>query len=249
MDKILFTLFLMGLAYNSYPKPIIVAVVDSGFGFNKESLKEKHLCKYGHKDFTDDKDFTDYFKTIDSVPVDKIGHGTIDVGLIDKFAKGNYCIVIIKALSSVKINPIDFSRKAFKYINSLKPDIVNYSAGGGGFDLEEYTEVKKYLDNGGILVAAAGNDGQSLDNKENAYYPAMYDKRIKIVGNLDNDGKRQVVSNYGKIVKYWEFGTNVKAFGLTAIGTSQSTAILSGKLVNKIKRKNGTQSTKAKKDR
>lgn len=233
---------------NVYGKPIVIAVIDSGFGYTKESLSEKHLCKYGHKDFTNDQEWTKDLNTVTKVPLDQYGHGTHMVGIIDKVAgNGNYCFVIVKFISGGKSQKLSApSRDAIKYAIALKPDIINFSGGGVGFDYVEHYEIEKYLDSGGIFVAAAGNEGKNLEIEENAFYPAMYDDRIKVVGNNEMNGEHNYLSSYGKPVKYWEMGMNIKVFGLTASGTSSATAIRTGKIVKGL---NGTQSHKTKKVR
>src|SRR5665213_1492289 len=78
-------------------KPIIVAVIDTGFGLTTVDIKAR-LCNFGHKDFTGGST-TDKYGTKDPVPVDDNGHGTHIAGLIDSFASKsnvNYCLVILK---------------------------------------------------------------------------------------------------------------------------------------------------------
>lgn len=240
---IILSLILTADSY-AYNKTLIIAVVDTGFGYNEESLKEKHLCKYGHKDFTNDQKFLRETNTVNKVPKDMLSHGTQVVGLIDKaVGYGNYCFVIIKFYSGKKDSKENeiASINAMEYVVKLKPDIVNFSAGGYGYFEEEALYVKKYLDNGGIFVAAAGNEQKSLDFKENAFYPAMYDDRIIVVGNKERNGRHHWSSNYGESVKYWEVGTDTEAFGIKATGTSQATAIKTAKIVKKLmKERNGT---------
>src|ERR1700734_561050 len=234
----LIALILMTISSYAYCKPIVVAVIDTGFGHTFQSVSEEnHLCKYGHKDFTSQNIWTDdvfwvnnktrdarkvKINTVDRVPLDDYGHGTNIVGLIDQNAGNtNYCIVIIKAFSksSTDDENIQNSVKAIEYVNKLKPDIVNYSAAGYYFDTLESQGIKKYLDNGGIFVAAAGNKNIEL-SQQTPYYPAMYDSRIVVVGNKNEDGTRQLNSNYGMLVNDWEVGVDKTAFGITLTGTS-----------------------------
>ena len=218
-------------------KIVKIAVVDSGFGWNERGHGAK-LCKYGHKDFSSDHQLTGSFDTKDPVPLDTMGHGTNIVGIIDDQLKKtnlNYCIVVIKYYSvnqSGEMN-LNASIKAFQYAVNLNVDYINYSGGGDNFSVEESNVVKKYLDKGGRLIAAAGNDGRDLTL--GSYYPAMYDKRIIVVGNRTADGVRSVLSNYGSPVNRWEVGENVKAYGITLTGTSQATAAATGKIVSESK--------------
>lgn len=65
----------------------------------------------------------------------------------------------------------------------------------------------------------------------------MYDKRIVVVGNKDSFGTRIKSSNYGKLVNRWEIGENQEAYGITLTGTSQATAVATGKLIGENKNK------------
>lgn len=154
---------------------------------------------------------------------------------------------------------------AITYATQIKADIINYSGGGIEFSNEEKKAVEKFLDKGGRFIAAAGNERTNLDEGLTGYYPAFYDKRIVSVGNaaladpdiigpvnyLDKsskqyqpikvDGSDQLSipgfhSNYGNKVSRWEYGEEVIVYNFRMTGTSQATAIATGKIVSKIKR-------------
>lgn len=230
-----------------------IAVLDTGFGFRGLG-KSANLCKYGHKDFSKEKVFSKLFNTVTPVPLDMHGHGTNIVGIIDNLASlsnKKYCFVIIKfySLNQTGIENLTASNKALKYVNDIKADFINYSGGGPHYSKNEHEYVKTFLNNGGTFVAAAGNENKNLDNFENAYYPASYDQRIIVVGNKkkdidktynpryilkDKENKkieRHSLSSYGKMVDRWEEGENVTAYGITMTGTSQATAIATGKII------------------
>jgi len=138
---------------------IKVAVIDTGFDFKstwsdakEKKLKKPVLCKTGHKDFTN------------TGVQDTHGHGTHVAGIISSRAKKKYCLLIIKAWDKKnKLNQTRSIALAFKYAVEQKVDIINYSGGGAGFDYIEYIWVKKALDDGIFVVAAAGNEGQKVD--------------------------------------------------------------------------------------
>jgi len=65
----------------------------------------------------------------------------------------------------------------------------------------------------------------------------MYDPRIIVVGNKNEDGTPHYASSYGSSVKYWENGVNVVAFGIKLTGSSQATAIETGKIVKLLNEK------------
>lgn len=223
-------------ARNCGKTPIKIAVIDTGFGFNDVG-HEARLCQYGHKDFTIDRQFTKNYATHTPVPLDVHGHGTNIAGIIDGYAKKNhinYCIVVIKYYSENQSGDRNLaaSINAFTYAANLKVDYVNYSGGGPTVNVLERFEVRRILNYGGKFIAAAGNENADLNKSENAYYPAMYDKRIIVVGNTDKDGVRSKSSNYGNVVKRWEVGEQVTAYGITMTGTSQATAVATGKIVS-----------------
>lgn len=248
--KILYSLLLIGFAsailgakspekLPCNPKPIKIGVLDTGFGFADRGHKVP-LCNYGHKDFTVDKAYSTTFTSKDPIPSDTNGHGTNIVGLIDKYAsQGNnsYCFVIIKYFSDKHSGVDNMAASVLSWIqvNSLKLDVVNYSGGGPNSDEIESSNVRAFLNRGGLLIAAAGNDNNMLGYFLHPYYPAMYDSRITVVGNMDNTGHRVHSSNYGPLVDTWEIGENQTALGITLTGTSQATAITTGKRVAEMK--------------
>lgn len=234
-----FTLLILTLfslqAYGQCVKPQIkVAVIDTGFGYNKLP-KDNRLCYWGHKDFT--KKGAQYIGEGSFIPVDTVGHGTNIVGIIENYASKsniNYCIVILKFYSKNQSNlqNLKSSIAAIKFAtDELKVDYINYSGGGPEEDAEEKQAVEKFLNQGGKLIAAAGNDGKLIGSWDAEYYPAMYDKRIVVVGNLGKNGFRARSSNYGKLVNRWEIGEEVTGYGITMTGTSQATAVATGKIL------------------
>lgn len=221
--------------------PVKIAVLDTGFGYKNKGHEAK-LCRFGHKDFSFDRQFTKDYATIAPLPLDTHGHGTNIIGIIDEYAKKahiNYCIVVIKYYSNGQSGQENLwaTLKAIQYASNIGVDFINYSGGGPEKISLEYSLIKKFIDKGGKFVAAAGNDNHSLDIPQNAYYPAMEDKRIIVVGNSDKDGVKSKTSNYGNVVKRWEVGENVTAYGITMTGTSQATAVATSKLVSESNNK------------
>lgn len=233
-------------------KKIRVAVIDTGIDPSLNAT----LCPDGHKDFTG------------TSLVDLHGHGSHVSGLIDQYAKNqvldvktvnshsleqlmntkiDYCQVIIKYFmkGNTGEDNLRLSNLAMKHAIDLKVDFINYSAGGSVFDLEESKLIKRALDSGITVVVAAGNDGEKFHSKKSAfaseytYYPALYDSRLIVVGNSNDDGTRAIRSNFGSEVDVWEIGTNVlslRMYGRFSFmsGTSQATAIHTGKLIRQL---------------
>jgi subtilisin family serine protease len=124
----------------------------------------------------------------------------------------------------------------------LKVNFINISGGGPEYSETEYQLIKRALDSGIKIVAAAGNDGHDISIESNRYYPASYDKRITVVGNLAENGSRAPSSNYGGPTNRWEVGTAVRAripctnpnshnCSGKLTGTSMACAVATGKLV------------------
>lgn len=216
--------------------PIRIAIIDTGFGY-KDNGHEANLCQYGHKDFSVySRQFTKNYATEDLVPLDVNGHGTNITGIIDGYLKKahvNYCLIIVKYYSDLQSREqnVVSTTRALNYAANIHADYINYSGGGPGQNSFEKAAIERYLNHGGHMVAAAGNEHENLDEPENGYYPAMYDKRIIVVGNLSKEGVKSKTSNYGSFVTRWEVGEDVEAFGTKYSGTSQATAVATGKIV------------------
>lgn len=244
-----FVLILFLLCSQAYAecakKQLRVAVLDTGFGYNFDA--STNLCANGHKDFSKDSLYQvtylskgPHITPYRVYPKDLIGHGTNIIGIIQDLAnksRVDYCIVVIKYYSKDQSNieNLKASIEAIKYAVDLKVDIINYSGGGPTSEQEEKAAVLRFLNQGGKFISAAGNNGQNIGSGYEDYYPAMYDKRITVVGNVDKFGAKMKSSNYGKYVNRWEVGENVTGYGLTMSGTSQSTAVATGKILSENK--------------
>lgn len=216
-NKLLLLLTSAISAFNAEAAPLIkVAVIDTGVGNNPQNL-----CPKGHKDFTN------------TSLTSENSHGPNISGLINDQVKSNkYCQVILKFWDNgSEVSGTHASIEALKEAISQRVDFINYSAGGKGFNSTEYALIEQALDMGITVVAAAGNEGQNLDDKCD-FYPACYDKRIVVVGNLNEDGTKNPTSNYGYRVTNFIVGTNRCANSICLSGTSQATAIMTGHLIS-----------------
>jgi len=223
-------------------KQIKVAIIDTGI--DEMLLSKPVYCNEGHKDFTN------------TGLNDRHGHGTHISGIVDQYVKDvifnyklpssridnvvvNYCQIIIKFYDVKASNQdnLENTIKAFKWAISQNVDVINYSGGGNDSSPEEKKVIIEALNKGIKIVAAAGNEHANLSKKP--FYPAMYDKRIYVVGNLTQDRSPATSSNYGNEVTYWEIGTNVLSrlpngiYGIMT-GTSQATAVKTGKLIREM---------------
>ena len=213
-EKVINLLFLL-LVSHAQTKMIKIAVIDTGLDFKDTKI---NICDYGHADFTGQG-----LQDVD-------GHGSNISSLIDTYAENtSHCQFIIKYYDKRGYNFV----AALEYAIKLKPDVINISTVGTEPSAQEAQLIKLALDEGIIIVAAAGNDARNLDLKCN-YYPACSDKRVVSVGNLINPFRRNPNSNYGGRVTAWEIGTDITAGGYTLSGTSQASAIRAGKLIKEL---------------
>jgi len=222
-------------------KTLKIAIIDSGI--YPEYVKTLPLCPDGHKSFVDGPWNQD----------SGAGHGTNVASLITMFAGKNlnYCLVIYKVFNIHKNDGLGSFPSIQAVQAAIKEDvaIINYSGGGEDFSSAEMHIWKEALNKGIVVIVAAGNMKQNLDENCN-YYPACYQVLNKVrffgvVGSLDSNGKRAASSNYGKIVTLWEKGMHIEGGGIIKSGTSQATATVTGKLIRKYfikvlpKRKDG----------
>jgi subtilisin family serine protease len=248
--------FLIALAFQCLGVPanaaeskhlLRIAVIDTGMPIKSDAK----FCKTGHKDFSG-------FGLTDTS-----SHGSHVIDLIDQHATDsvrqinsvrpvknsvNYCIIVVKFWdermttedgSPDSAKTIEAMRQSLAYVITLKVDIVNVSAGGQNFDQQEYKLIKALLDKRITVVASAGNDGvkqRELGDKYGGYYPAMYDKRIVVVGSRGLTNLPEPYSNTGDYVDVWEYGSaaiglNKYGNAILMSGTSQACAIRTGKIV------------------
>jgi subtilisin family serine protease len=202
-----------------------VVIVDTGLDMTDKRFR-KHLCAEGHKDFTGEG------------LVDRHGHGTHVAGLIIRNAgSARFCLIIVKYYveNAKEIESLRRSNDAVTYAASLRPDLVNYSGGGGSISTPEYDAINSsHLTK---WVVAAGNEGANMDYPANRYYPACYGlDNVVVVGSLTKEGTKSRSSNFGNDVAVWEVGENQlsdlpgKRTGYMT-GTSQATAVVTGKIL------------------
>lgn len=214
--NLLINVFITFFCLVSQSKTLKIAVIDTGLN-NTYNIP---LCKEGHKDFTN----TDLR--------DNHGHGTNISYLINEYAgKGvDYCQIILKVYDYKSSAMVKNSIQAFEYLTNIDVDIINYSGGGRGADAIERAFIKRLLLQGKVLVVAAGNDGNNL-NRDCNYYPACYDDNIIVVGNGSSQKQKEPTSNWGSVVDVWIDGVSKGPDEIKMTGTSQSTAILTGSII------------------
>lgn len=262
MRRLILSTFIVLISYSTLAQQnpaVKIAVIDTGI--SASMLTELNtICKGSlHKDFTGrglydvDGHGTHISGLIDQ-HAKSILMGRNDSLLVLNNKKANYCQIILKFFHNRSSNTdVELSMiRALTYAINLKVTMINISAGGPSHTHEECNLIKIALDRGIKVVAAAGNNGKyllssnitknkSLKNSEKTttYFPAQCDDRVVVVGNGFSHTKRASSSNYGGDVDIWENGLDVFSVDLNNkatmnSGTSQATAIHSGKIIKSL---------------
>lgn len=203
---------------------LVVAVIDSGLNLN-DSRFTRFLCPGAlSRDFTREG------------IQDDIGHGTHVTGLIvKKNDPRKFCLVIIKVFGRNGKTRGDSYEYAIRYLQHLRPNVVNFSLSGKSFNEEEFLLVRENPKT--RFFVAAGNDNIDLSRKRS--FPASHSERfenVTVVGSLQEDGTKSETSNYGAPSMVWEIGEHIvstvpKGYESRS-GTSMSTAIRTGKFIH-----------------
>ena len=181
---------------------VIVAVFDTGIDLDHPDLKDVEIV-YAWNYVEDSSNVTD---------VD--GHGTLVAGVIAATTNNQIGIAGIAAKTKLAIFKVleesggswmDLAR-AVREARGVGADVYVMSLGGtvggrAGSLVER--ELELAYDSGGVIVAAAGNDGTDVPT-----YPAAYDNVIG-VGALEKNDTRASWSNYGSNVELMAPGVSI----------------------------------------
>jgi subtilisin family serine protease len=134
------------------------------------------------------------------------GHGTHTAGIIG--AVGNNGIGVAGTNWTVQIMPVEFldstgsgtdvaAAESIDYAVNHGAKVINASWGGSGTPDPTITAALQYADSKGVIfVAAAGNNGQDIDN--NPFQPASEDlPNMIVVAAIGSNGALPSWSNYG----------------------------------------------------
>jgi membrane-anchored mycosin MYCP len=213
--------------------PLIkIAIIDTGLDMEDPRFKSV-LCESGHRNFVRGEGIRDLE-----------GHGTHIAGLVKRYAGDSegYCFMILKYYSAQQTGSENSWSEtlAMQWAIASGADFVNISGGGPDRLDDECKAIQGAPST--QFVFAAGNDNLNLSEVGNNFYPASCGGlNVSVVGARKNaDGKasplRTRFSNHGTKVTDWEVGEDVLSalpggrVG-TLSGTSQATAIHTGKLV------------------
>ena len=177
-------------------KPVVVAVVDTGIHPRHPCLKQSLWTNKGEipdngKDddgngFVDDIHGWNFVDNNNDVQ-DTHGHGTHVSGIIaarGESSQSKGCQVIGVAAGKAQIMTLKYFNeegdnvrntiRSVEYALANGADIINYSGGGPGENMQEKAVISKAADKGVIFIAALGNEGEKIEGKTK-YYPASYE--------------------------------------------------------------------------
>ena len=173
------------------------------------------------------------------------GHGTHIAGIVAQNSPTSKLMILkyFDPNSSAEKN-LASTIAAIKYATQMGAQIINYSAGGPGFNAQEEQAIREAEEKNILLVAAAGNDSKNTDASK--YYPANY-PLTNIISVLSTDSKRQLSSftNYGPAsIDIATLGEDILSAApnnqMTKMsGSSQATALITAAAANLLSVSNG----------
>ena len=194
---------------------IIIGIVDTGVDWLHPDLRANMWSKIGY-------DLGGLNGTPDNNPIEdsvKFGgyHGTFVAGVADAVTDNvtgvagmayNCRIMAVKASrsdmrDSYNTPYIYYGFEGIKYAVDHGAKVINCSWGGYGFSQLEQDVINYAVNNGAVVVAAAGND-----NSSDPLYPAGYNGVLSVAATDQNDVK-SYFSNYGPTIDVTAPGQNL----------------------------------------
>ncbi|HLS88501.1 MAG TPA: S8 family serine peptidase, partial [Sphingobacteriaceae bacterium] len=188
--------------------PVIVAVIDSGVDVNHPDLQNR-VTNYGVQIIggeisTKREDYS----------LDLSGHGTHVAGIIAAETNNDIDIAGVAGEANVKILPVKtFSlttgtlfdiAAGIRWAVDNGADVLNLSFGSLMLTQTQADAIQYAIDNGVIVVAAAGNNRSRVDR----VYPAAYPGVITVAA-IEDDGAIGSFSNYGPQIDLAAPGVNI----------------------------------------
>lgn len=234
---------LKGWALKADASDVVVAVIDTGVNYFHQDLTANMWSNQGEiPDDGIDNDGNGYIDDYygidtynrDSDPGDDNGHGTHCAGIIG--ADGNNDFGITGVAPSVKIMSLKFlsqtgvgftsdALETIDYAKNKGADILNLSWGSPAYSQLLKELLESCGQDGMIVVAAAGNNGDNIDNRK--IYPASFDlDNLLTVAATDDTDELAAFSNYGPYsVDIGAPGNNIYS---TWAGSADAYSTLSG---------------------
>ncbi|MFX1380512.1 MAG: S8 family serine peptidase [Promethearchaeota archaeon] len=206
---------------------IVVAVVDTGIDYTHPDLSENYVS-LGYDWVNDDND-----------PKDDHYHGTHCAGTIAAVINNeigvtglaNVSIFAEKAFNAIGSGSHESTSSAIRHAVDMGADIISCSWGGTSYSELLYDAIKYAVENGVLVIAAAGNS-----DSDDLHYPAAYPEVIAVSATDQNDDKA-TFSNFGDWVDISAPGVDIMStvpyytrgtYYMLASGTSMATPHVSG---------------------
>lgn len=187
--------------------------------FSKQVIKDIKVCVLdSFKKDNNDKDVL-------------YSHGENVMNMISKRYEGDIYLLPVEHFSFAKTPIIEWN----------KCDVINYSMGVESKNLNNINEkhfvqfLKNYQ---GILIAAAGNEGQSKDSSQWSYIREKYKNELDtknllmVTQGLEEDGVKSVPTSYGYDVDLIVFNYGEKLYGKKQYGSSFATPVVTSIIAN-----------------
>lgn len=193
------------------PKPVVVALIDTGLDWNHKDLSWKNLWR-NKKEIPDngkDDDGNGYvddvigwnFMANNNSPWDHDGHGTFIAGVIAANQNNGAGIaginpharlMVLKAVNNFGHTRDSYLAKALVYAADNGARVANMSVGGKKLSKTLQSAVNYAYEKGVVIVVAAGNEGVGADKTGVAKAD-----HVITVASTDQDDKRTIFSNWG----------------------------------------------------
>lgn len=205
------------------PESVVVAVIDTGLDWNHLDISWDNIWKNGAEipnnqldddgnGYIDDVIGWDFMRA-NNLPWDYDGHGTIVSGIISATQNNDVGIaginpysklMVLKALNAFGNTRASYIAESIVYAVDNGARLVNISVGGEKLSRIERAAVNYASENGVLIIAAAGNEGQDLED----YGPAGLEG-VLTVAATDLQDARTVFSNWGEQVDIAAPGVDV----------------------------------------
>jgi|GEM_PF-3961619 len=203
-------------------RSVVVAIVDSG-------------VEVAHPDLASNLVAGKNFYQPGAYPNDDFGHGTQVAGVIGGVANNRYQVAGVNW--SVSMMPLRFMDSrgagtisdavaAIRYAVEQRVAVINLSWSAKLYSELLHEAISDAEAAGILVVAAAGNDGSSLETQP--VYPASYDiPNLVAVGATTATGSRLTSSNYGAVqVDLFAPGDNIATTSrLNSVGRASGTSV------------------------
>jgi len=178
---------------------VIVAIIDTGIDYTHPDLAANYV-PLGFDWVNNDTD-----------PLDDNGHGTHCAGIVAATINNSIGIAGLAQVSIMAEKALDMDGfgyyswviEAIYHAVDAGAKIISMSFGGSGDSPSIHDAIKYAYDHGVLLVAAAGNEGNSFPN-----YPAAYDEVIA-VSAMDPADNVATFSSYGMWIELAAPGVDI----------------------------------------